>query len=946
MPERVTQISLLAKVGSYIADMKKASRATQDSTAESEAALKRQHDAMSEVGAQATVMGGLILAGVGVAVAKFAEFDKAMSEVQASTHESADNMAILRDAALDAGAKTAFSATEAANAIDELAKAGISTADITGGALAGSLDLAAAGGLGVANAAEIAATAMTQFNKKGSEVPHIADLLAAGAGKAQGSVEDLAAALNQGGLVASQAGFSIEETTGTLAAFASAGLLGSDAGTSLKTAILALQNPSAKAKGLMEDYGISVYDAQGSMLGMSEIAGQLEAAFIGKTDAERDSTLATIFGSDAVRAASVLYSQGADGIQEWIDKTNDAGYAAITAAIKLDNLAGDFEYLQGSIDTALIQGGSGANEVLREMTQRATDLVDWFGALPAPILSTGLAIATTVGGFTLLGGVLLVGATRVGDMRRNLITLNEEMPKTAKFAAGAAKGLGLISGLLTAATVLDAIAQSGNRAAPTLEQTARAMKEFDGLDKVFADLDGAGQVEDLSSALSLLTSGDATSSINRWASSINQAMGGQFSDSVQTTREQFEKVDQALTALVEGGAADEAARQFEVVAKAAEAQGIPTEKLMKEILPGYQEALIGASEAQEGGAASAEKNAKQLEVLSGKAQSAEVDIEDLAEAIRGFGSAQLNVNSATREFEESIDALTESVIANGVSLDVAEEQGRSNQAALDAIAQSALGAAAAILEQTGSQEDATAAVARGREELILALAQFGITGTAAEDYADDLGLIPANVTTAVGLTGVPEAQAAIDSFIDRNTGATIYMTASVQTKFDSAFAQPGAGLSSAGGGVLKKRADGGTIWGPGTAWSDTAGIYALSTGEEVVSNKYGQADTHRSTLKAINGGASVEELRSMLSGAFADGGTAGRGSAYDPTAYAGAYASQGRSYLPGSGGGWGGGGMSTSTTTLTTVINPQPRQSEREIGQAAADWQTARLRGM
>ncbi|OOB91187.1 phage tail tape measure protein [Rathayibacter sp. VKM Ac-2630] len=183
MPERVTQISLLAKVGSYIADMKKASRATQDSTAESEAALRKQHEAMSEVGAQATVMGGLILAGVGVAVAKFAEFDKAMSEVQASTHESADNMALLRDAALDAGAKTAFSATEAANAIDELAKAGISTADITGGALAGSLDLAAAGGLGVADAAEIAATAMTQFNKKGSEVPHIADLLAAGAGK-------------------------------------------------------------------------------------------------------------------------------------------------------------------------------------------------------------------------------------------------------------------------------------------------------------------------------------------------------------------------------------------------------------------------------------------------------------------------------------------------------------------------------------------------------------------------------------------------------------------------------------------------------------------------------------------------------------------------------------------------------------------------------------------
>ncbi|OOB91186.1 phage tail tape measure protein [Rathayibacter sp. VKM Ac-2630] len=694
----------------------------------------------------------------------------------------------------------------------------------------------------------------------------------------------------------------------------------------------------------MEDYGISVYDAQGSMLGMSEIAGQLEAAFIGKTDAERDSTLATIFGSDAVRAASVLYNQGADGIQAWIDKTNDAGYAAITAAIKLDNLAGDMEYLQGSIDTALIQAGSGANEVLREMTQRATDLVDWFGALPAPIISTGMAIATTVGGFTLLGGLLLVGATRVGDMRRNLITLNTEMPKTAKFATGAAKGLGAIAALATVATVLSAIATAGFKGAAGLEETAKAAKSLEGLDTLFADLDGASEVEDLGSALDVVLGDDMNSKINRFVSGVNQAFGGPIQDGVKATRDQFAGLDMNLKALVEGGAADTAAEQFERMAQAALAQGYSIEQV-KEMFPQYEDALIGASEAQEGGAASAEKNAKQLEVLAGKAQSAEVDIDALADAIRGFGSAQLNVNSATREFEASIDALTESVIANGVSLDVSTEQGRSNQGALDAIAQSALGAAAAILEQTGSQEDASAAVARGRDELIRSLEQFGITGAAAQKYADDLGLIPGSVSTAVGLTGIPEAQTEIDSFIDRNNGATIYMTASVQTKFDSAFALPGAGLSSSGSGVLKK-ADGGTIWGPGTAWSDTAGIYALSTGEEVVSNKYGQADKHRTTLKAINGGASIDDLRGMLSGAFADGGTAGRVSAYDPAVYAGAYASEGRSFSPGTGGGWGGASSATSTTTLAMVINPQPRQSEREIGQAAADWQTARLRGL
>jgi len=108
--------------------------------------------------------------------------------------------------------------------VTELGKAGIGTADILGGALAGSLDLAAAGEIGVAQAAEIAATTLVQFRLAGSETTHVADLLAAAAGKAQGGVTDMAAALGQSGLVASQMGLSVEETTGTLAAFASAGL--------------------------------------------------------------------------------------------------------------------------------------------------------------------------------------------------------------------------------------------------------------------------------------------------------------------------------------------------------------------------------------------------------------------------------------------------------------------------------------------------------------------------------------------------------------------------------------------------------------------------------------------------------------------------------------------------------------------------------------------------
>jgi TP901 family phage tail tape measure protein len=309
----------------------------------------------------------------------------------------------LRAAAIKAGADTQYSATEAAKGIEELAKAGVSTTDILNGGLNGALSLAAAGQMDVGAAAEAAASALTQFKLKGQDVPHVADLLAAAAGKAQGEVSDMSAALNQAGLIASQTGLSIEDTTGTLAAFASAGLLGSDAGTSFKTMLQAVQAPSGKTKELMDDLGISAYDTAGNFIGITKFAGQLKDKLGKLTPELRANALAQIFGSDATRAASILYEQGSTGIQTWIDKTNDAGYAAETAAIKTDNLAGDIERLKGSLDTLLIQSGGGAQTGLRAITQSLEKMVEQFAKLPSGVTATitvmaGLTAAVLLGG--------------------------------------------------------------------------------------------------------------------------------------------------------------------------------------------------------------------------------------------------------------------------------------------------------------------------------------------------------------------------------------------------------------------------------------------------------------------------------------------------------------------------------------------------------------------
>ena len=840
---RSVKVSLVSEVNGYIAGMEAASKKTRELGSEAEK-LSQKRDAINNLGAGLTTIGAVAAAGVGLAISKFAEFDAAMSDVQAATHESEANMTLLRDAAIEAGASTVFSATESANAIEELSKAGVSTADILGGGLAGALDLASAGNLGVAEAAEIAATAMTQFGRSGAEVPHIADLLAAGAGKAQGSVQDLAQALKQGGLVASQAGFSIEETTGTLSAFAAAGLLGSDAGTSLKSAILMLQNPSEKAGAVMKQYGIEVYNAaDGSMKSFSEIAGILEGQLGGLTDQQRNAALATIFGSDAVRAANVLYANGADGIQEWTDNVNDAGYASETAATRLDNLKGDVEALGGALDTALIQTGSNANDALRFLAQGATGLIENYSNLSPAIQGTNLALGAGVAVAGTVGGAFLLAVPKIVEFRSSI----DQMGPGAQKAAGAIGALGkaaaIGAALGGAALALDKLTSANDKAAASVEKTTAALRANGG-EALFT---GLGQdVDSYSDALELLTGDGLNSNMERFGSTLNGALfGGGLTDQVAQTREQFDAMGQSLSGLVQGGDAERAAELFDQLAEKAKAEGVSRKQLL-ELMPAYSDALAGVSNEQAEATTNTDEQAAAIEALAGQAQSAEGDIDDLAEAIANFGAAQFDVNSASRDFEAAIDDATAALEKNGATLDVGTEAGRANGAALDSIASSALSMSSAIIAQTGDQEQASAAILRGREAYIQASIAAGVSEEAANAYADQLGLIPSNVSTAIGATGVTKTQEEIDA-IQLNLAQTIRdlqiniraavdrsqldgLLASIRTARSELSDLNGA---SSGSGRMGTYAVGGAIYGPGTGTSDNVPIWA-SNGEHML----------------------------------------------------------------------------------------------------------------
>lgn len=744
MADRRVKVIVEAEVSKFEAGTKRAARASEDLAKSTDQASKSTEklgnsggamdglrgklsqlaDESSKVGKAAqdivpalTGIGVVGAAGFAKAVTTAASFDKAMSGVQAATHATASDMQALSDAAIKAGADTAFSAEEAAGAIEELSKAGVSTTDILNGGLNGALALAAAGELEVADAAEIAASAMTQFGLSGGDIPHIADLLAAGAGKAQGSVQDLGQALNQAGLVANATGLSIEETTGGLAAFASAGLVGSDAGTSFKSMLQRLTPQSDKAAQLMDELGLSAYDAQGNFVGLSEYAGILQDGLSGMTAEQRNATMATLFGSDAVRAANILYEQGADGIQQWEEAVNDAGYAAETAAIMQDNLAGDLEKLGGAFDTVFLQAGTGANEALRGLVQAAEGFVDTIGRLPTPVLQAAAGLSGLVGAAGLAGAGFITVLPKIKETRDALDTL---APAGGR-ARGALKGLGIATGVAVGigalVTGLTALYNSTSETTPSVEDVTNALLKLGDTGDMI-DIDSMFQFDAVTTHISGLADAldhlDLDNPVKHIQSFGDTVVG--LENPMSQAREAIATLDTALA----GMDTETASKQMNALRLEMEAAGrtdMSSWSSLKELFPEYTAGIEAAANATgkattdadlfqaamgnlpphmqavaEGGEAAgagAEAGAEGMAALGDASEETEESLSDVVERLQTLGVINQSVHEATGAAAQSVRDLAESVKENGKSLDVTTEKGYANVQAMHGVAQSA-----------------------------------------------------------------------------------------------------------------------------------------------------------------------------------------------------------------------------------------------------------------
>lgn len=336
----------------------------------------------------------------------------------------------------------ATSSVDAAKAMTELAK--------------GVLQMSAAGAIENARAAEIAANALNAFHLAGDKTVMVADLLAGAANASSAEMSDLAFAFQAGSAVASMAGLSIKEYTVTLAEMANAGIKGSDAGTSMKSMLMALVSPSDKGKLVMEQLGVSIFDAHGKMMPFKTILAEFETQLSKLNQESRSSALGKIFGSDGIRAAEIVFKNGIKGFEDMEKAVGKEGAAAELASARNKGLMGAVDGLRSALESTLEKGARPFLGTLEGLVRGAGDVLEWIDKLPDGLKATavGLGVVAAAVGPVVLGLGMLAGSMS------NLLTLGTTLFGAQGLLAGAgAAGLGTF--LVSALPVVGVIAGVG-----------------------------------------------------------------------------------------------------------------------------------------------------------------------------------------------------------------------------------------------------------------------------------------------------------------------------------------------------------------------------------------------------------------------------------------------------------------------------------------------------
>lgn len=376
------------------------------------------------------------VAGLGTAaVTTAANFESSMSQVQATmgitkdsmstvNGESVNTMNALSNLAKEMGSKTAFSASECAEALNYLALAGYNTQEMTD-TLPTVLNLAAAGGLDLASASDMVTDAMSALGLGVSDAETMVDQMSKTASTTNTSVAQLGEGILTIGATAKSVKGGTAELNTALGILANNGIKGAEGGTHLRNIILSLQNPTDKAADAMKTLGVDVYDSQGNMRSMNDILGDLNKSMDGMTSEEKANIISTIFNKTDLSSVNALLANTGDtwdDLQQSI--TNSGGAAQQMADTQLDNLQGQLTILKSALEGLAISFGELLMPAIKSIVTAVQGFVDKLNSMDEGTKKVIVTIALIVAA---IGPVLIV----IGKVISAVGTIMTIVPKIA-----------------------------------------------------------------------------------------------------------------------------------------------------------------------------------------------------------------------------------------------------------------------------------------------------------------------------------------------------------------------------------------------------------------------------------------------------------------------------------------------------------------------------------
>ena len=407
----------------------------------------------SKIGQGLKNIGGALTTGITVPVVGLAtaavsvgnSFEKQMSRVQAIAGATKEELKQLTNQAIDLGAQTSFSATEAAEGMENLASAGFTTNEIMK-AMPGLLNLAASSGADLATASEIAASSIRGFGLDASQSAHVADVFAEASARTNAQVEDMGYAMKYIAPIANTMGLKIEEVSAAIGIMSDAGIKGEQAGTTLRGALTRLTKPTDKMTKVMENLGISFYDNEGKMKSLTEIVSMLEKETKGLTDEQKQNALTTLFGTESLSGMVALINRGSEDLSDMTKSfQNCDGAAQNMANTMLNNTSGSIEEMSGALESLAIKVQQMLAPYITEAANKIQELINKFMELPESTQKTILAIT---GIAAIIGPVLLI----LGQVITSISAISGVLSTFFGWIANASAGIGGLSKVLTVLT--------------------------------------------------------------------------------------------------------------------------------------------------------------------------------------------------------------------------------------------------------------------------------------------------------------------------------------------------------------------------------------------------------------------------------------------------------------------------------------------------------------